>query len=211
MATDSSRPDGAHILGSDITAKKLLKPPVLRWPAPWRSAPRALRLRAFFLLSRRGRTLRTTDHLGAYGQTRPTSPRIDEWAESGRLFEVVLSTAPWTAPAFGTLFTGQMPSRHGVLGQERPDGKQFFGHLDSGVRTLAELLSEHGYTTAAMVNNPFLKPEFGLDRGFDLYDYAFGNNAGIRRAEEMVDLAVEWIDRQQDAPFFLVLHLFDRS
>ena len=153
-------------------------------------------------------TLRA-DHLGAYGHTRPTSPRIDEWAGSGRLFEVALSTAPWTAPAFGSLFTGQMPSRHGVLGQERPDGKQIFGRLDPGVPTLAGMLSDHGYTTAAMVNNPFLAPEFGLDRGFDLYDYRFGNNVEVRRAEEMVDLAIEWIDQQQDAPFFLVLHLFD--
>jgi len=233
MATDSSWPDGSHILGSEITAKKAAEATRATMARTVETCSKStaaaglfLALAAFLIVGTGcstpderepfGRpiilivvdTLRA-DHLGAYGQTRPTSPRIDEWAESGRLFEVVLSTAPWTAPAFGTLFTGQMPSRHGVLGQERPDGRQFFGQLDSGVRTLAELLSDHGYTTAAMVNNPFLNPEFGLDRGFELYDYAFGNNAGIRRAEEMVDLAVGWIDRQQDAPFFLVLHLFD--
>jgi len=54
----------------------------------------------------------------------------DDQEKLGRIFERALATSPWTAPSFGSLFTGQMPSRHGVLRQERPDGEELFG--DSG-------------------------------------------------------------------------------
>ncbi len=153
-------------------------------------------------------TLRA-DHLTAYGHPRDTSPHLTAWASTGRLYERALATSPWTAPTFGSIFTGGLPSCHGAMRQERPDGSVRFGSLDPGVVSLAEHLSRLGYRTAAMVNNPFLSPEFGLDRGFDLYDYEPGNNLSNRSATEMVDRALAWIDQQGDDPFFLVLHLFD--
>jgi arylsulfatase A-like enzyme len=153
-------------------------------------------------------TLRA-DHLGAYGYTRDTSPNLDAWSSSGRLFERPLATAPWTAPSFGSLFTGQLPTRHGAVRQERPDGALLFDRLDPGVETVAGILGRRGYATAALVNNPFLSPEFGLDRGFGLYDFHPGSNSEIRRADAMVDLALSWIDAQGSTPFLVVVHLFD--
>lgn len=153
-------------------------------------------------------TLRA-DHLGTYGYTRATSPHLDDWARSGRLYERAFATSPWTAPSFGSIFTGQLPSRHGVMRQERPDGSVLFGSLDSGSVPVAERLSANGYRTAAFVNNPFLSPEFGLDRGFDLYDYSPGDNREIRPAGAMVDRTLEWIDAQASTSFFVVMQLFD--
>jgi arylsulfatase A-like enzyme len=153
-------------------------------------------------------TLRA-DRLSLYGYSRPTSTQLDHRSRAGRIFERALATSPWTAPSFGSLFTGELPSRHGVLRQERPDGSELFGRLDSGVSTVPERLSQSGYGTAAFVNNPFLAPEFGLDRGFDLYDYIAGNNAETRRADTMVDLALGWIDAQAGEPFFAAVQLFD--
>ena len=40
-------------------------------------------------------TLRA-DHLGLYGYGRPTSPNLDHFAESARVFEKVVAAAPWT-------------------------------------------------------------------------------------------------------------------
>ena len=48
-------------------------------------------------------TLRA-DHLSCYGYARPTSPRLDRWARSSRLFERAMSAAPATAPSFSSLF-----------------------------------------------------------------------------------------------------------
>src|SRR6185503_3910209 len=117
-------------------------------------------------------TLRA-DHLGAYGYARPTSPHIDELARSGVLFEHAQSAASWTLPSMASLFTGLAPSRHGCGVERTPAGdpkrRRFLG-LGAGARTLAEALEERGLATAAVVTNPFLKPDFGLQRGFDHYD-----------------------------------------
>ena len=50
-------------------------------------------------------------------------------------------------------------------------GTERFGTLRSDVPTLAELYAGAGYCTAAFVNNIYLSPTFGLDRGFHTYDY----------------------------------------
>ncbi len=107
-------------------------------------------------------TLRA-DHLGIYGYDRPTSPNLDAWAEDGAVFERAFSTSPWTLPSFGTMFTGQLPSRHlagtFVRGADgRPPNRSQFGQLDTALPTLAEAAAAAGFATAAVINNAFLGP-----------------------------------------------------
>jgi tetratricopeptide (TPR) repeat protein len=57
----------------------------------------------------------------------------------------------------------------------------------------------------------------GLDRGFTVFDDPFGGGERAstrdprteRRASEVVDAALGWLDRPRTAPFFLWVHLFD--
>ncbi len=59
-------------------------------------------------------TLRA-DHLGVYGYERyPTSPGLDRWAARGAVFDNAFSTSSWTLTSFGSIVTGQLPSRHGA-------------------------------------------------------------------------------------------------
>ncbi len=153
-------------------------------------------------------TLRA-DRLGSYGAERPTSPEFDTWVRSGRVYERALAPSPWTLPSFASLFTGELPSRHGAGVFEREDGERALAALDPALPTLAEQLARAGYATAAIVNNPYLDPRFGLDRGFGHYDHVSGDNIRVRRADLMVDIALAWIDARGEAPFFMVLHLFD--
>jgi arylsulfatase A-like enzyme len=81
--------------------------------------------------------------------------------------------------------------------------------LDKTIPTLAEELQRAGFATGAIINNPWLKPRFGLDRGFDTYDYQAASNKRRRRADQVVDLATGWIDAREDQSFFLLVHLFD--
>ena len=157
-------------------------------------------------------TLRA-DHLGVYGYDRPTSPNLDEWAEGGAVFEHAFSTSPWTLPSFGTIFTGQLPSRHlagtfvrGVDG--RPPDRSQFGQLDTLLPTLAEAAAAAGFATAAVVNNAFLGPRFGVDRGFDSYDFSPAGNKQLRRADVVVDRALDWLRGQGETPFFLVIESY---
>ncbi|MAG69997.1 MAG: hypothetical protein CL471_06860 [Acidobacteria bacterium] len=158
-------------------------------------------------------TLRA-DHLGVYGYDRPTSPHLDAWAEGGAVFEQAFATSPWTLPSVGTIFTGQLPSRHlaGTFARGpdgRPPDRSQFGQLDASLPTLAEAAAARGFATGAVINNAFLGPRFGLDRGFETYDFSPAGNRRLRRADVVVDRALSWLGDRVDAPFFLVLHLFD--
>src|SRR6185436_19159746 len=57
-------------------------------------------------------TLRA-DHLGAYGYTRNTSPRIDAFARSGALFEQAYTYWPKTRGSFVALMTGKRACQTG--------------------------------------------------------------------------------------------------
>jgi arylsulfatase A-like enzyme len=152
------------------------------------------------------------DHLGCYGYARPTSPNLDALAGRGVLFERAISTAPWTLPSYGTLFTGLEPEHHragvstareAAFGTNRDVRNGDYEALNSECATLAGLLAERGYSTAGFVSNPFLDPLTRIDRGFGAWTQY------LNRAEAGVDLAESWIGAQGQTPWFLFLHLFD--
>ena len=89
------------------------------------------------------------DRLHCYGNPRETSPNIDRLAERGTRFSRYYSAAPWTSPSYGTLMTSLYPSRHGVTLFWRPG----MPTIDKDTPVLAEMFQQHGYYTAAFVNN----------------------------------------------------------
>lgn len=76
----------------------------------------------------------------------------------GRRFENAYSTGSWTVPAHASLFAGKYPSELGVHSKSRA--------LDCPENTLAEVLSESGYTTVSYSCNPYISSAFDFDRGF---------------------------------------------
>ncbi len=154
-------------------------------------------------------TLRA-DRLGAYGHTRATSPELDDWALEGRLYERAWATSSWTLPSLASILTGRSPARHGAVALlPLPAENPLFGRLHESIPTLAEAFRAAGYETAAFVNNPYLTPVLGLDRGFDVYDHETGSNRRSRRADAMVDAALAWLDARSEGAVFVLLHLLD--
>lgn len=153
-------------------------------------------------------TLRA-DHLGLYGYERETTPGLDAWAARGAVFEHALATSPWTLPSFASIYTGELPGRHAAARVPSEGHGTVVGRLAADTKTLAEILREEGFATAAVVNNPFLEAKSGIDRGFDLYDYHPSRNHNKRRAADVVNVGIRWLDRQEEKPTFLVLHFFD--
>jgi arylsulfatase A-like enzyme len=139
------------------------------------------------------------DHLGCYGYGRNTSPNIDRLAVSGAVFENAISQAPWTLPSFATVFTSLYPSQHGATTMDT--------RLRTSVPTLASILRDRGFAVAAIVNAPVFRPEFGLNRGFEHYDAMPPGT--VRRADEITNDALEWIDARDRDPFYLFVHYFD--
>lgn len=149
------------------------------------------------------------DALSCYGGPDGTSPAIDAFARDAVVFEHAYAAAPWTKPSVPSLFTGLPPSRHGVFeGSSRDtEGRITSDVLSPQAVTLAEVMRDAGFGTAAFVQNAQLKPFLGFDQGFDLYREGVGDGARIH-AEFL-----EWFDAQraQDAskPLFAYLHVLD--
>lgn len=118
------------------------------------------------------------------------------------------------------MFTGELPSRHGagvvIRGEDLLDAgssdlvehaEQHFSRLDQKLPTLATTLGLSGYATIGVVNNAFLDPEFGLSRGFEVYDY--DRARPNRSAERVVETAFARLDETEQRPLFLFVHFMD--
>ena len=111
-------------------------------------------------------TLRA-DHLGCYGYDRDTSPFIDALAERGNavLFERCFAQASTTAPSHMSFLTSLHPTVHGVPNIP-PEGGVSGMDLPDRTKTLARILKDAGYRTAAVVDGGYLEPVFGFEQGF---------------------------------------------
>jgi arylsulfatase A-like enzyme/Flp pilus assembly protein TadD len=147
------------------------------------------------------------DHLSCYGYHRRTTPNIDAIAQEGVLFENAVSPVPTTLPAHASMLTGTIPAYHGIHDN---DGYK----LDSSYLTLAEILTQAGFTTGAVVSAFVLDSQFGLDQGFESYNDKFeeeleGNLIVQRRGGEVNRFALDWLTRHRKEKFFLFLHYYD--
>lgn len=170
------------------------------------------------------------DAMGLYGAGRPTTPRLDEFAEQGVVFEQARSASSWTLPSHATMFTGRKPGEHRA-GLTRP--------LDGAYPTLAEHLAGHGYAAGGFVANTiFASRYFGLDRGFHHYEDHVLTARGLLRTSSLggriAELAgtdrhmrssawtfrkdarrinrdfLAWVDgRDEGRPFFAFLNYYD--
>lgn len=152
-------------------------------------------------------TLRS-DHLPAYGYAGVETPAIDRLAEDGILFERAYSPVPLTLPAHASLFSGLLPPAHGVR-----DNAGY--RLDGAISTLAEVLGERDYATAAAVSAFTMRAATGLDQGFDLYEDRFlaGRRQTIgeiqRAGGETLAAGLPWLRSVRGEPFLFFLHLYE--
>lgn len=168
-------------------------------------------------------TLDTTrmDRIGSYGFEDETTPYLDSLAKSGIRFRRAWSTASWTLPAHASFLTGKYPHRHGAhfCGKEGgvgldqvvgEIGERFqVGRLPEHEITLAEMLAEKGYKTAAFVGGPWLTPPFGLLQGYEVQDAGISTLGG-REAGEISAAANAWIASvPRNRPIHLMLNYFD--
>jgi choline-sulfatase len=154
-------------------------------------------------------TLDTTraDHLGCYGYPQAKTFYLDGLAQEGTRFARVYCPAPLTLPSHVSILSGLYPVAHGVRNN---------GHdLQSGIKTLAEILKGRGYATAAFVSSFSVDSRFGIDRGFDVYDDTFQAQATLkssnseRRAEETFDRFSRWLESNRKKRFFAWVHYYD--
>jgi choline-sulfatase len=160
-------------------------------------------------------TLDTTraDRMGFLGSLRGLTPYLDLVAKSGVVFLHAYSQAPLTTVSHATILTGTYPQFHRVSDFGLP--------LPAKVPSLAEVLHQHGYRTAAFVGSLVLDPAGGMapgfDKGFDAYVAGYHSRRGNEdryhsiehRAEVVVADAISWLAKNAGQPFFLWIHIYD--
>ena len=155
-------------------------------------------------------TLRA-DHLGVYGYERNTSPFIDSLARKGVIFNNVYSQESYTFASVPSIFTSLYTIDHGVL--YNPEFEADI--LDESFKTIAEVLKENEYATAAIIFSPNVKSEFNFNQGFDLFDdnEGFVGETDFEKFETASKInlkALDWLSkRNKEKPFFLYLHYKD--
>lgn len=116
------------------------------------------------------------DTLGCYGSTRVQSPRIDQLAREGVVFEDAFTQAPFTWTSFGSLLSGKYPRRHGLL--EMAPGKKFPPNITLAFHLKHAQFDDAAAKSPALEDGDFLAATFhtgtlskgsGLLRGFDVY------------------------------------------
>ena len=192
--------------GSSPRFHEIMVPPDLRTVDAIPVAPASLAGHNLLLV-----TLDTTraDYIGCYGHEIAATPALDQLARDGALFSQAIAPSALTLPSHASMLTGLYPVHHGAR-------TNAVSRLDGRNVTLAEVLSDGGYRTGAIVSAFVLDSQFGLDQGFRHYDDAMGDQPGgsiirmlQRVGNETTDRAVAWLAAGRDKPFFLWVHYFD--
>ena len=145
------------------------------------------------------------DHLSSYGYGRDTSPNLARIAAEGTVFLDNVSQAVWTKASAPSLLTSLYPSSTRVMGTQ--------DRLSASATTIAEVYRAAGYATVSFSSVAFTGKLSNLHQGYEeLHEAASINREpdyGSKTAREYVDRATGWIERHQDTPFFMYLHVFD--
>lgn len=154
------------------------------------------------------------ERLGCNGFTPDVTPNLNKLIQGGTLFTQCITAVPLSIPAWATLMTATDPYVHSVR-LNSPEA------LGQGHNTLAEILSDRGYPTAARVSTPQLFKNMGLDQGIwpnDFFDPEFQKSGPQGRnprggpvpvaaksyfdPKEVANSTITWLRNHGDKAFF---------
>lgn len=146
-------------------------------------------------------TLRA-DHLGCYGYSRAVTPHLDAFAKKSIFFQNAFCPIPKTSASFASMLTGLHPFIH----KTKPNR----GFLDKRFLTLAELLQNNGYHTAAIVDNANLSSTFLFNQGFETYTEVWNEVQEKEQSTPFIsERAISFLKNPGSKPFFLWLNYIE--
>jgi arylsulfatase A-like enzyme len=138
------------------------------------------------------------DAVSAYGRVADTTPTVDGLAAAGLRYTQAYAQAPWTLPSHATLFTGLLPSEHGV-GWRRPQAPD-------SLSMLAEKLHDAGYETMGVSENSWISPDFNMTQGFE----QFTSPRALGDVPDVRETLARWArTRDPKRSFFLFVNVVD--
>jgi len=165
--------------------------------------------------------------LGSYGNKDAITPTIDFLADNGARFNNFFCVSPVCSPARASIFTGRIPSQHGVFdwidGEKIEDLNKKEPNFIENQSTFIDILSKNGYVTCLSgkwhLGDAFLKPKY--------FDYWFSHKYGggpyynapmyykgalIQESKYLTDAITDYTleflknDWLRKEPFYLSLH-----
>lgn len=135
------------------------------------------------------------DRMAPYGLD--LMPTLTGLLEEGVAFDKAFATAPWTAPSFGSMFTGLWPRQHGALGRKPdPATPLVRSDLRPDVPVFTEFLPDAGYhTICSQANFGQLGRGSGFDRAFAAYTVCTVDRVKGRFPREKAALAQMGVKR----------------
>lgn len=153
------------------------------------------------------------------------TPRLDRMAAEGAKLTSFYVPTPYCAPSRGTILTGRYPFRHTVVRNPAPDAGQSNFGLPSSELTIAELLKDEGYATAAYGKwhlghrEQWLPRTQGFDEYYgilysnDMYPVQLVHNETVveypvpqgKLTQSYTDRTLDFIQQNQKQPFFVYL------
>lgn len=133
------------------------------------------------------------DHIGCYNHDMNT-PNIDFLGKNGLRFYSAIAQGCGTSTSFTSIHTSTYRKPHTQKLQE-------------GTQTLAKVLREHEYTTAAFHSNPWLSRAFNFHIGFDhFYDsISPSSENSLQRVTRCIKSWFRSIESRDARPYFLRL------
>jgi arylsulfatase A-like enzyme len=167
--------------------------------------------------------------LGCYGNDTIKTPNIDRLAAEGVRCTDFYTASPTCTVSRASLLTGRYPQRHRLVNQLPGLEGNYGVGLRHSERLIGELLKPLGYRTACFGkwNIGFAPGSRPTERGFDeffghasgnidYYSHVYNGKLDMHRGTQparvegysvdlFADAACEFIDRQDDRPFFVYL------
>lgn len=154
------------------------------------------------------------DYFSCYGFPEKTTPNIDRFAGEGVMFEQVISSAPWTIPSHGTMFTSLYPFQHQATWETL--------RLKEGIPTIFDIFTENGYNAvAASANGLIVSPYnmlgkktmiLGSSTNNDPDVSSFANGFDYRKtdSENISGRVIKYLDENHfDTPHIMYLNFYD--
>jgi len=141
----------------------------------------------------------SAEHIGFYGHTNATMPKLHELAQSGAWFEHMYCNSPVTISSIPDLMLSVSTERHGVHSPSLQPPDAF--------RSLPEVLRAAGFATFSAVTNVNAGPRQAMDHGFGTFvdRIAFAKELQADRTVPLQETR-DWITRHADRPMFLYVH-----
>lgn len=154
------------------------------------------------------------DYFSCYSGTGATTPNIDRLAREGALFENVISTAPWTIPSHGTIFTGLYPFQHQATWETL--------RLKEGIPTIFDIFTKRGYTALAVSANSLIVSPYSMfgkktrilgqavNNDPDLSSFAKDFDYRNTDSKSIAGCLIKYLDENpEDAPQIMYLNFYD--